>query len=230
MASSWSTQSFVAVVGLLPATGRGAHAAAEPFIARYWPAMVFTMVGALLPVVARVAWSFARFVRIRLNPSRHSETGLLGTWFVYHFSRRDDRPLMRTERWQMKLNWRGQIVVNTSDDQMTELIYKGKLEDIDSVHLKCRMKGARHHEECYIRIIYPIPSDRHSTFGLFTGENFDHDVFSTVYLFSRDPLTPAVASTRLRRKLQQSTEPGLNGIVLYPGAGSGRSALTTASD
>lgn len=218
---STGTLLFAVTAGLLPAEVKLAHAAAKGFIARHWPELLFAVVGALLPAIARICWLLIRFVRVRVKPARHPETGLLGTWFAYHFSRRDNRPLLRSERWQMKLNWRGEIAVTTSDDEMPKLIYKGTLEGIDSVNLLCRLHATLHHEELFIRIIYPIPSGHEATFGLNVGENFDHHVYSTLYLFSRDELSSRSAATRLHRKLHQSTEPGLNGMVLHDGASAG---------
>lgn len=194
-----------------------APAGSGTFVERYWPELIFTLVGVVLPFAAQASWALFRFVRVLFNPARHPETALLGIWSVYHFSRREEQPLMRSEQWQLKLNWRGHIVVRTSDVQMAKLIYKGTLEDTDTVHLTCRMRGALHHEEFYVRIIYPIPSDRENTFGVKVGENFDHDIYSTLYLFSRETMSHSAAAARLRRKIDQCLRPEFNGLVLKPG-------------
>lgn len=195
----------------------GGSMGSETFLDRYGPELLLTLVGALLPFAAQALWALFRYLRVLINPARHPETALLGSWSVYHFSRREDQPLMRSEQWQLKLNWRGRIVVQTSDAQMAKLIYKGTLEDTDTAQLTCRMRGALHHEEFYVRIVYPIPSDRESTFGVKVGENFDHDIYSTLYLFSREPLSRSVAGKRLRQKIDQCLRPEFNGLVLRPG-------------
>jgi hypothetical protein len=204
---------------LLPLLSLGAraaaHAVSEPFIVRYWPELLFTVIGALLPVAASVAWSLVRFVNVYANPTRHPERALVGDWFVYHFSRQESKEFMRSERWVMKFTWRGQIDVRTSDEQIADLIYKGRLEGADATQMTCRMRGVLHHEEFFIRIIYPIPGRRETTFGLKVGENFDHDLFSTIYLFTREQLSTSTAALRLRRKLEESTGPGANGIILH---------------
>lgn len=189
----------------------------ETFIDRYWPELLFTLVGAFLPFAAQALWALIRFVRVLIEPTRHPETALLGSWSVYHFSRREEKQLMRSEQWQLKLNWRGRIVIRTSDAQVAKLIYKGRLEDTDTAQLTCRMRGALHHEEFYVRIVYPIPSNHESTFGIKVGENFDHDIYSTLYLFSRQALSHSVASKRLRQKLDQCLRPEFNGLLLRPG-------------
>jgi hypothetical protein len=217
MTAHWSAL-VVATIGSLPAAQLTAvGAASEPFIVRHWPELLFTVIGVLLPVVWSVASSLIRFANVYVNPTRHPERALVGIWFVYHFSRHESKELMRSERWEMKFTWRGQIAVRTSDEQMADLIYKGWLEEVDAAQMTCRMRGVLHHEEFFIRIIYPIPARGETTFGLHVGENFDHDLFSTLYLFTRERLSGGTAARRLRRKLAESARLGLNGIVLHSG-------------
>lgn len=199
------------------------------FFVENWVLLIFAFLGACLPAAANAVVAAFQYARVRFNPSKHPATALLGKWSVYHYSRRDGRPILRAETWQMRLNWRGSIAVRTTDPQMKNLIYAGELNGLASAHLTCRMHGCQHSEEFYVRILYPIPSDEEATFGIKVGENFDHDVFSTLYLFSRRPLSPQVSSRRLRDKLRHSLSPELHGILLRSGTSSKADTRTQGS-
>jgi hypothetical protein len=167
--------------------------------------LFWAIIGAIGGVLAD---RIARFTVVLLSaiffPNRQLDT-LLGNWSVYHYSIRNGEVILRTEQWTIKKKrLRKGPWILTSDPVMKDLIYKGELTGISGSDVTCMMQGVRHTEEFYVRILYPIPSDQTLTYGLKVGVNFDREVFSTIYLFSRNELSETNVKNRLDASLSNA--------------------------
>jgi len=168
--------------------------------------LFWAIIGAIMGVLAD---RFARFGSTLFSaiffPNRQLDT-LLGNWWVCHYSIRNGEEILRTEQWTVKKRLSKGPSIVTSDPAMKDLIYKGELMSISGSDVTCTMHGDRHTEEFYVRILYPIPSDQTITYGLKVGVNFDRQVFSTIYLFSRKKLL----ETDVKRRLDASLNSALS--------------------
>ena len=101
----------------------------------------------------------------------------------------------------------------TKDDQRPGLIYRGPVELVDS-HVLLPVQGRHHREHAYLRILYPIPTMKSMTFGIFVGVNFDLEMYSTMYFLSREDMSDQAARI-LSDKLRQSMQPTAKALILY---------------
>jgi hypothetical protein len=172
--------------------------------------IIFLLVGATIPyVVSGMVWT-VRLILSRVRARHGPARALIGVWNVYHFSQKEGHTVFRYEIWKIHMNLRGRLAISTQDDRMAGLNYVGYLDAAESGHIICRMRGKGHREEYYIRLAYPIPSDVHLTYGLKVGEDFDHNIFSTMYMFSRRDISIPRARKQLADKLKaaaSSTDP-----------------------
>ena len=164
--------------------------------------IAFTFFGLFLERLARLLERVYRHVR---SPQRRMET-LLGQWHVYHYTTRDGENIVRSEVWTISKRIGGLPRIQTQDPKMANLIYHGEVGSVTSHDVTCVMRGHLHEEEFYVRVLYPIPSDRNITQGIKVGVNFDHRVFSTIYLFSRAEMTDQLATSQLDALLESATD------------------------
>lgn len=188
--------------------------AEEPFLRQHGDDLVVGLITAAAPYAIYCLYWLGRAVVARIRARHGPEAAVLGEWFVYHYSRRQGEVIFRKECWSIKLRLRGDLWITTTDEKMTSLAYAGTVSTTQSTHIICRLQGTTHHEEFYVRVLYPIPSNDEMTFGIKVGEDFDHQVFSTIYLFSRSDLSMVAARRLLTARLRQCLDVDKRALVL----------------
>lgn len=176
--------------------------------------LVFVLLGVAAPYILTTL-AIVLKLAIRRALHRHGpEAALLGEWHVFHYSRNNRRTFVRKEVWTITLDIRGRAKIATHDRDMPNLVYIGEIGSVERQHVICRLKGKEHAEEFYVRILYPIPARRDETYGIKVGENFDHELFATIYYFSREECPSPTATRRLNEKLRACMDAANKGIVL----------------
>lgn len=188
------------------------------FFSDHWTETLFLLIGSAIPyVVQGLSWC-AKVGYGKVRPKSGPADALLGQWYVYHFSRDHAQHLFRKETWKVSRDLHGALKIETSDEERPQLIYAGTIEALGTTHVRCRLSGKLHSEEFYVRIRYPIPSKRGMTYGVKVGENFDHEIFATIYLFSRTDMEMGKANRDVMAKLRHSMDMEKRGIVLMADA------------
>lgn len=107
-------------------------------------------------------------------------TPMLGTWYTYHFTRANFKPIFRKEKWQIKRSLFG-LSIETSDEARPGLRYKGHVS-FDSSYVALYLRGDAHPEVIQYKLTQPIPNESTVMIGFHVGKDFNHELYSTIKL------------------------------------------------
>lgn len=151
-----------------------------------------TGIFALLPMVVEILRQYARVVP------------LLGEWHTYHWSRINGEPVFRHEKWWVRRSISG-IGIETDDEHREHLHYRGKVSFASS-HVVLTFAGKGHEELLHVRFNAPIPNEDTIMVGIYSAEDFDHELYAGITIACRRQRSDDDAKALLARRYQFDTE------------------------
>lgn len=149
-----------------------------------------SVLGGLFPLIM----SFLKFVFFEF----WRKDLIQGNWHAYHYSMMGSSLSLRAEVWTVEKNWRGQLLVHTTDQTADNLSYLG-IFDRDNDELFLTMRGVNHKETDLFRFYKKFPTDG-ILIGLNLGVDFNHDPMCVAYALSREEFTNDQAEQIIRDK------------------------------
>jgi hypothetical protein len=160
-------------------------------------ALIGAVFGVLLPWIWKVS--------LYLSVTHWKKNKLVRTWYTYHFTYEEGKPILRQEIFEIKRNILGDLIASTSDVERPDLEYKGKIDE-ERNFIICKMSGIHHYEEYTVRFEDPIPGKRLMMWGMFTTVDFDNNLFSSIRLASDSKISFDEAEKLLRSRLKCENE------------------------
>ena len=131
------------------------------------------IVGFLLPYILNLVRFIRRFFKKEIAE---------GNWYVYHMINRDGIIQVENSMWKIKKGFYSKFIVE--ERKVDYVLYKGLLVFERNFWL-VRLKGIKHDEEVYIRLINPIPTQDTRTQGLFLSLDYNGIATAGPVLISR---------------------------------------------
>jgi len=116
-----------------------------------------------------------------LSIKRYLNTGIdyiINDWFIYNISFNNNEEIINKGRWEIKKSLFGDIKIKIhyydENDNVIEFIrYKGLVYE-ESGSVVISLKGIKHYESVFCRLLSPNPSNMNIIYGIWLGKNLDN--------------------------------------------------------